>query len=66
MTGHNETPQFINCGTSGQSKTHVISESGEDFNWLTRENWKYPTIHLYSVFHISYFILGFCSECKLP
>ena len=64
MVGHGETPQLINYGTSGQSKIQAISGIGEDYNYLTRENQEYPTIHPYFVSNISYLTLDFCSEYK--
>ena len=50
IIGHDETPQFVNYGKSGQSKIQLISGKGDDCNNLTKENRKCPTIHLFSTF----------------
>ena len=47
IIGHDETPQFLNYGKSGQSKVQLISGKGDNCNNLTKKT-KCPTIHLFS------------------
>ena len=50
ITGHDETPQSVNYGKSGQSKVQLICGKGDDCNNLTKENRECLTIHLLSTF----------------
>ena len=50
IIGHDEMPEFVNCGKSGQSKVQLISGKGNDCNNLTKENRECPTIHPLSIF----------------
>ena len=38
IIGHDETPQFLNYGKSGQSKVQLISGKGDNCNNLTKKN----------------------------
>ena len=50
IIGHDETPQFVNYGESGQSKVLLITGTGDNCNNLTKENRECPTIHPFSTF----------------
>ena len=50
IIGHDETPQFVNYGKSGQSKVQLICGKVDDCNNLTKENRECLTIHLFPTF----------------
>ena len=47
---HDETPQFINFGTTGASKSKIYAGSGHDCNEITKENRENVTIQPFSNF----------------
>ena len=50
IIGHDETPQFVNYGKSGQSKVQLICGKVDDCNNLTKESRECLTIHLFPTF----------------
>ena len=47
---HDETPQFINYGSAGQSKKKIYAGAGHDCNKMTKENRESVTVHPFSNF----------------
>ena len=47
---HDETPQFINFNSSGQSKQLAYAGSGHDCNKVSKENREYITMQPFSNF----------------
>ena len=47
---HDETPQFINFSSTGQSKKKIYAGTGHDCNIMTKENRESVTIHPFSNF----------------
>ena len=45
---HDETPQFINFSSTGQSKKKIYAGTGHDCNIMTKENRESVTIHPFS------------------
>ena len=47
---HDETPQFINYSSTGQSKKKIYAGAGHDCNVMTKENRESVTVHPFSNF----------------
>ena len=47
---HDETPQFINFSSTGQSKKKIYAGSGHDCSIMTKENRESVTVHPFSNF----------------
>ena len=47
---HDETPQFINYSSTGQSKKKIYAGTGHDCNVMTKENRESVTVHPFSNF----------------